>query len=762
MQKPNQDTQKPTITKRKALQNLNAALGEQDQIIPSSLPPLPLLPAERSTRALKPSALKMAKLKPSAFLDSLKRELPVKLSSWIEGNKPKNIYLIQIASPGKDTGFNTISWQDDDGSKLYLQNLNSSGVIYERFKVTYPEVESLAKQSGWKNVLPDTIFVNLKSAGNDMSRMAAKKMVLGMLDDYGKSSKLPNKLILKEETKTDNPDHGESVITFSVKGITQIEPIMDTDSLLIPDQRLAVTLQTALSTYKKMLSAGVDNGFRVEEVAATKGGKGKQARDMFQAIKEAALSLQNTVNTEIENQKRTGLKKSDIAILSKLRDQVGSAIKDDFKNELDTRRWQQWGTFKPLTEDQIVPGTRTQIGSGAQGAVFKCQLDPVLGRSPVVLKYDSNGLNDEAKGAGIPELNPQQSVRAVAAFMMSKQLKLGIIPQTEFFVGTDADGRPKMGQAMEVVNGPVGQRKAGLKNDAFDDEKSQRIKQLEIDYVSNDANKQKLAQDELLQLTYFRDDKDGKYYPKPPIDQKKVQAEIQAAEDIVNNPASTALVIDNAQKTLDKYVEVNGEWYHAQNFPVNIAYGNPVVQQGLSDLQVFDNIIGHADRNPGNWIYEKDNTGSITGVKGIDNDDTFGEKWSPEDSKTPGIPPIVDISTALSILNADFNKDIRPLLAGLSNDEIDKAAARFDQVQQQVESRVLTGKIASIAPTGDAGVQAKLEALRNLTGAGLTQTLRWGNLGIADTHTEQNSYLGSQIAQKNQEGVVPESGVVLV
>ncbi len=265
-----------------------------------------------------------------------------------------------------------------------------------------------------------------------------------------------------------------------------------------------------------------------------------------------------------------------------------------------------------------------------------------------------------------------------------------------------------------------------------------------------------------MQLTYFRDDKDGKYYPKPPIDQKKVQAEIQAAEDIVNNPASTALVIDNAQKTLDKYVEVNGEWYHAQNFPVNIAYGNPVVQQGLSDLQVFDNIIGHADRNPGNWIYEKDNTGSITGVKGIDNDDTFGEKWSPEDSKTPGIPPIVDISTALSILNADFNKDIRPLLAGLSNDEIDKAAARFDQVQQQVESRVLTGKIASIAPTGDAGVQAKLEALRNLTGAGLTQTLRWGNLGIADTHTEQNSYLGSQIAQKNQEGVVPESGVVLV
>ncbi len=742
---------KQTVTKRQksTSQNTtkrNAIYGEED--VTREQPPI----------ELKPSAIKTIELKPSAFLGSLQRELPVALSSWIEGKKPGNIY--QIASPQTKIGFNTIAWRDQDGSKLFLQNLSSSGVISESLKVTYPEVARLGEKSHWKNSLPDTIFVNLKSAGSDKSRMAAKQMVLGMLDDYGKSSKLRNKLILKEETKTDNPDHRESVITFSVKGITQIEPIMDTSSLLFNDKRLLVNLQTALSTYQKMLSAGVDNGFRVEEVAATKGAaKRKQASEMFQAIENAALSLQTTVNTEIENQKRTGLTKSDIAILNTLQKQVVLALKDDFKNELDTWRWQKWGRFKPLTEDQIVPGTRTQIGAGAQGPVFKCQLDPVLGKSPVVLKYDGNGLNDEAKGAGIPELNPQQSVRAVAAFKISKQLNLGIIPQTEVFVGTDDNGRPKLGQAMEFVNGTVGQRKAGLKNDAFDDEKSQRIKQLEIDYVSNDAEKKQLAQEELLQLTFFP--VDGKYYPKPPIDQKKVQAEIQTAEDIVNNPAKhTRLDFDNAQKTLDKYVEVNGEWYHAKNFPVNIAYGNPVVQKGLSDLQVFDCIIGHADRNPGNWIYEKDNTGSITGVKGIDNDDTFGEQWSPEASKTPGIPPIVDISTALSILKADFNKDIRPLLAGLSSDEKDIAAERFDQVRQEVVQRVRDGNIASIDPIG---AQAMLEDLRELTNMPAQPgVLSWGGVGIADTHTEQNSYLGSQLAQKNQEGVVPESGVVLV
>ena len=189
-------------------------------------------------------------------------------------------------------------------------------------------------------------------------------------------------------------------------------------------------------------------------------------------------------------------------------------------------------------------------------------------------------------------VNPQQSVRAVAAFKISEQLNLGVIPRTEFFVGTDDDGRPKLGQTMEVVNGAVGQRKAGLKN-----------------------NRSVTA-----------------------------QKEIQSYEDIVKNPGKYPPdELNNAQMVLTKYVKVNGKWYRSKLFPVDIEYGNPVVQKGLSDLQVFDYIIGHADRNSGNWIYEKDNTGNITRVKGIDNDDTFGAKWSPDASvgevENPGYSP---------------------------------------------------------------------------------------------------------------------------
>ncbi len=570
---------------------------------------------------------------------------PDVLSSWI-GKNPRNI--VQLESSKKLTGFNEIAWRDRDGSKLYLENLDSNGAINEGLKVTYPEVQSLGKMSGWKNPLPDTIVV--KSAGGSVVRMAAKKMVLGLLDSYQSDLKLPNKPILKE-TKTDNPG-GEFAIEFSVKGITQIEPIMGRETYMQNYSHvLSDDLMAALMTYQNKLKAGVVNGFRVEEVALTQGGA---ARKMFLDIKDAAEALQSALEAEIaENKKSTKvtagpgldtLKKS-LATLETLQTQVESAIKDGFRNEFDTRRWQQWLTLnpKPLTEDVIVPGTGTQIGAGVQGPVFKYELDPALARRPVILKYDRNGLNDDAAAAGIPGENPQQSVRAVATFKISEHLNLGVIPRTEVFVGTDDNGRPKLGQAMEFVNGAIGQRTAGKKN--------------------------------------------------VPGDQKL----LQTYEDILKNPGNThPLELAAAESMLPKYVKVNGTWYSAQIFP-----------------------------------------------------------------------PIVDISTALSILNANFNKDIRPLLAGLSDEEIAKAAERFDEVKRQVGQRVMAGKIASM---GDVGDQAKLQQLGNkVQGMGpMPVILRWGNPGIAGDHTDQNSYLGLQLAQKNwfaqqypeTGGVLPQSGPV--
>jgi len=639
----------------------------------------------------------------------------------------KNLQIFEIPSPSSNTGFNEIAWRDQNGSKLYLENLDSEGTVLLDLKVTYPEVQSLAEKSGWPNSLPDAIYV--KSGGGDDQRMAAKKMVLGLLKSYQSDKKPPKPIILKE-TQTDNVGPKGLAIEFSVKNITQLDPIMMQDDFGLeimqgirsaarfgpkkPSPNLG-PINDALTSYQAKLQAGVENGFRVEGVDAA-----PEARAMFQEIKNAANDLKDTIDTTIERNPDSPL----LTKLKTLQKQVESAIKDGFTNELDTRRWQQWldPKLKPLTEDVIVPGTGTQIGAGVQGPVFKYELDPASERKPAVLKYDSNGLNNNATGAGIPELNPQQSVRAVAAFKMSEHLNLGVIPRTEVFVGTDADGRPKLGQAMEFVNGAIGQRAAGKKNENVD---------------------QKFVRDQ---------------------------------ENILKNPNSRPEDLRTAASIMPNYVKVNGKWYRADVFPVDIDYGDGFVQKGLSNLQVFDYIIGHADRNPGNWIYEKDNTGSITGVKGIDNDDTFGKRWSPEGvplmgGALRGIPPIVDISTALSILNADFAA-IRPLLAGLSDEEVNKAAERFAQVQQEVGQRVMSGKIASMENVD----QATLDQLHNkVTFIGprpqpMPGILRWGDQGIAGDHTDQNSYLGFQIATKDylaqkypgSEGVIPQSGDVLV
>ena len=665
----------------------------------------------------------------TGVLASLKKP-PDVVSSWI-GEKPGN--FVQLESSGKDntgniTGFNEIAWREEISSKLfgpnqyssklYLENLNSEGNIKGRFKVTYPDVKRLANESKWEYYLPDTIVV--KSAGGKVTRMAAKQMVLGLLDSYQSDLnqsnwKFPNKPILKE-TKSDAKDD-QFAIEFSVKGITQLEPIMGLGTYM--DQYshfFSDGLLEALKNYQNKLRAGVDTGFRVEEVASTKWGDAA-AKKMFQDISDAADDLQKALKTEMEGTAGPGLD-----TLRSMRTQVKSAITDRFKNEFDTRRWQQWRALKPnplteekpLTEDDIVPGTGAKVGKGLQGSVFKYELDLALKKRPVVVKYDSNGLNDNATNAGIPELNPQQSVRAVAAFEMSKQLGLQVIPKTEFFVGTDADGRPKLGQAMEFVTGAIGQRTVGVKN----------------------------------------------------IKTPNSQNEIQAFEDMVNNPGNQhPLEVRASRDALHDYVKVDDTWYRAQVFPVDINYGDAVVQKGLSDLQVFDYIIGHADRNPGNWIYEKQGD-TITGIKGIDNDDTFGERWSTyaPGMALRGIPPIVDISTALSILNANFAA-IGPVLANLSDGEKNQVGKRLDEVKQEVMKLAKAGKIASM---GDVD-QATLQQLRDKV-PDMEPISRWGNETAGD-HNEQNSYLGVQLARKNElarlypkypNGALPESGDDLV
>ena len=262
---------------------------------------------------------------------------------------------------------------------------------------------------------------------------------------------------------------------------------------------------------------------------------------------------------------------------------------------------------------------------------------------------------------------------------------------------------------------------------------------------------------------YYDVHKTKEYFPKEPIsDEQKALLNGLAAKKLSGQPLSIL-----EQDELDKFVVNNvGDWFHAVNRPININYHLEAVQKGLADLQLFDYIIGHADRNPGNWMYVKDGN-TIIGVVGIDNDDTFGQKWKvkgstgdpKEESKTPEVPPVVDLDTAIKILR--MNLDSSNALAGLSPKEIEEARNRLAHVQSAIRDRAKGGFIAALTRVSENERLAQMETLRELVngkgGAPLPALQNWGR-EVTGLHDENNSYLGSQIAQAgaNNVNAVPE------
>jgi hypothetical protein len=380
---------------------------------------------------------------------------------------------------------------------------------------------------------------------------------------------------------------------------------------------------------------------------------------------------------------------------------------------------------------------------------------------------DNNDLNQIAIAAGIPENYPQQSLRAVATYKLSEVFKLGLIPRTERFMRIDESGHANIGQAMEFVKGSVGMKKVALKNDPLDAATTQELNRLQNTVKTGDATQKAEAMKSLMTYQVYQTP-DGTYYPKVPI----TDAEIQSLNFLLSKKNSKKPLSSDEQKELDSHTLINTKWYRLADRPIDINYNHVNVQKSLSDLQIFDIIIGHADRNAGNWIYAKDGTGGIIGVKGIDNDDTFGHKWQiegttgdPNESVTPDVPPVVDVSTAIKILGIDFDKHVSKLLEGLDPIEIAATKTRLDHVQGQIRARAQNGGIAALPGETDPG--GKLEQLRILVngqnGAALPALKTWG-AGVRDLHDQSNSYLGKMIerAGANNKNVAPDNDQIVL
>ncbi len=384
-----------------------------------------------------------------------------------------------------------------------------------------------------------------------------------------------------------------------------------------------------------------------------------------------------------------------------LRDQVANASRGKYNVDLAFTRESYWrDNLNALTNLDIdFDANEIVLGEGAQGEVRSVTFH---GNPPFVagVKMDDNTkINWEAVASGIPKENPQQAKRSVATYEVNRFLGMDIIPETRFFVREDeATGIKEFGQAMQVIHGTDGQIK---------------IKGEELE---------KSLADTVL-------------------------------EGLRANIPQGDFIVDMEQ----------GKVWRPLTLVVDIDYTNTAIQKGLADLQLLDNIIGHADRHPGNFIFQTASADSrdIIGVKGIDNDDTHGQDWNVSGantkfgSKTPGLPPVIDINTAVNILKLNANsveqlKDRLSLM--LPTEDVDKEVLRIMTVRQGVSMMVREKRIAiteNEEPTQEQFQILLAETTGNV--ADLREDLlTWG----PDTYAlqgEKNSYLGNMIARKDPE-----------
>jgi hypothetical protein len=118
---------------------------------------------------------------------------------------------------------------------------------------------------------------------------------------------------------------------------------------------------------------------------------------------------------------------------------------------------------------------------------------------------------------------------------------------------------------------------------------------------------------------------------------------------------------------------------------------DPELMRQLSRLQLIDLIAFQVDRNTGNYFIQRDRSGKLTGITGIDNDFAFGTNYTDPDKQMqqlPGISRYVDKELAQTIIALDPSLLEAILSDLLPKREIDAAIARLKKLQAELQSHL--------------------------------------------------------------------------
>lgn len=144
------------------------------------------------------------------------------------------------------------------------------------------------------------------------------------------------------------------------------------------------------------------------------------------------------------------------------------------------------------------------------------------------------------------------------------------------------------------------------------------------------------------------------------------------------------------------------------NTVAEVEFSSPSMQKSVADAHILDLLTGQADRNPGNFIFAKQEDGTVE-ARLIDNDISFGETLTdisgdtvPQPDGTsparpsllPKLPRLIDQATADQI-TAMTNQDLESTLAanGLTQGEMKAAVKRLANLKNHI-AEIQRGNVA--------------------------------------------------------------------
>jgi hypothetical protein len=371
------------------------------------------------------------------------------------------------------------------------------------------------------------------------------------------------------------------------------------------------------------------------------------ARDFGPAVTDRILAK---VGRDVGRDLGQGITRSDLTRIKREADNVTKADRDAHYGRL-TGHDMSAARFVPVNEVGVDAG----FASGAMSSVDKIRYrDGTVG----VFKAERrDGPMPHAPGrnTGIPErlADANMSGRAVATSKLDQALDLGLVPRTEFAVN---GGRA--GCVQEFVPGGKLFEERPVRTD-----------------IAGSVN--------FMQAILGKPGVDRWGHGTDEIGARTLAQVADARPEVRERAIAELMEGGHLWATKEETVGLG-----------RVDLSAPTVQKSLADAHVMDLLTGQVDRNPGNFIFETGVDGHVR-AKLIDNDLSFGAgltELSHEKLQAVGsplmldrMPRLIDADTARRVL-AMTPDALRAALAdtGLSDDEINAATERLDQLQGHI------------------------------------------------------------------------------